>query len=258
MLTAHFVSFLIMVLTIPLAIAEEQDVIGDAASTLPLFDAHMLWKQPAWKPYPPEVVISLMDKNGVAMALVSSSPDTGTITLWEYAPDRIIPEMRPYNDKLGPTSWMKAEGVGDYIEERVKQYSHRGIGEFHLHRVDPDDEALMKRIVALAGMSEPANAVKRMMVKYSKLYADTSYREWDILNGDNAIDPDWRRVLERFSGRFMVGSDTWINSQWENYDHLIETNRKWLAHLKTDTARKIAYQNAERLFGRTIARGPTQ
>lgn len=267
-------------------LADNQNIIGDKAADLPLFDAHMHWKQPAWAPYPPETVLSLMDSNGVAMALLSSSPDSGTITLWEYAPDRFVPEMRPYNDRLGPSNWTKAEGVGDFIEERVRKYSHQGIGEFHLHQIDPQDEPLLKRIVSLAtsrkiplhvhsgyepveylfslntdvviiwahaGMVEPADVVEQMMARYSNLYADTSFREWDILNSEDGLNPDWKRVLERFSDRFMVGTDTWVNSQWENYAGLIDTNRRWLAHLKTDTAKKIAYQNAERLFGKRIA-----
>ena len=228
-----------------------------------------------------------MDANGVAMALVSSSPDDGTITLWEFAPQRIVPEMRPYNDRFGPSNWTRGEGVGDYIEARVRQYPHEGIGEFHINSIDPRDEPLLKRIIALAiekniplhvhsdrepieylyrlepdltiiwahaGMTEPAAVIGEMMARYPSLYADTSYRERDILHYSGEIDVEWRELLERFADRFMVGSDTWINAQWAGYDRLISMNRGWLAHLTPDTARKIAYQNAERLFGRKIGR----
>jgi len=269
-----------------LAVADDDhDIIGKGAETLPLFDAHMHYKRPAWSAFPPDVVLSMMDKNGVAMALVSSSPDEGTITLREYAPKRIVAEMRPYNDRLGPSNWMKEAGVGDFIENRVRQYSHEGIGEFHLDQIDPRNEPLMTRIVALAiekkiplhvhsdhepieylyslnpdltiiwahaGMSEPPDVVEEMMTRYPTLYADTSYRETDILTDRGGIDEQWRQILERYSDRFMVGSDTWINYQWEDYDQLIAINRKWLAHLTANTAKKIAYKNAERLFGRKI------
>lgn len=265
---------------------ENHAVIGQEAQDLPIFDAHMHWKRAAWQIYPPDVVLSMMDRNGVAMALVSSSPDDGTITLWEYAPNRIVPEMRPYNDQLGPWNWTKGEGVGDYIEQRVNEFPHEGIGEFHMHRVDIRDEPLYKRIVALAiekniplhvhsdrtpieylyrlnpkltiiwahaGMNEPAKVVREMMERYPSLYADTSYRETDIL-AVNGIDPEWKQVLERYADRFMVGSDTWENNQWDEYDELIAMNRAWLAYLTPETARKIAYQNAERLFGRKVSR----
>ena len=264
--------------------AEDHEITGGGAATLPIFDAHMHWKRSAWAAFPPEAVLSMMDETGVAMALVSSSPDAGSIALWEYATKRILPEMRPYNDRLGPSNWTRGDGVGDFIEKRVRQYPHRGIGEFHLHRVDSRDEPLLKRIVALAiekdlplhvhsgrapieylvglnpdlviiwahaGMTEPAGVVERMMARYPGLYADTSYRETDILVDVGEIDAEWR-PLERFADRFMVGSDTWVNAQWENYAQLIAHNRKWLAHLTNETARKIAYRNAERLFGRKI------
>lgn len=280
-------SFVLSLLNGPgLAFAVDyHDIIGKEAETLPLFDAHLHYSRSAWAQFPPNMVLSMMDKNGVAMALVSSSPDEGTIKLWEYAPKRIVPEMRPYNDRLGPSNWTKWEGTGDFIEKRVRQYPHQGIGEFHLHRVDSIDQPLMERIVALAhenkiplhvhsnhepieylytlnpgltiiwahaGMNEPADVVEDMMARYKTLYADTSYRESDILNNAGGIDEKWRQVLERFADRFMVGSDTWANDQWKNYDHLIAINRKWLAHLTTGAAEKIAYQNAERLFGRRI------
>ena len=50
----------------------------------------------------------------------------------------------------------------------------------------------------------------------------------------------------------MVGSDTWVNGQWDDYAAIIASNREWLSYLPRDVAEKIAYKNAERLFGRTI------
>ena len=101
-------------------------------------------------------------------------------------------------------------------------------------------------------MIEPANVVEAMMARYDSLYADTSYREGDILNRDGSIDADWRRVIERFPDRFMVGSDTWANSQWSAYRDLIEVNRQWLSRFSRAIAESVAYKNAERLFGRKV------
>ncbi len=261
--------------------------IGDGVDDLPLFDAHIHYKQPAWEPFPPETVLKLMDGSGVAMGLVSSTPDEGTIKLWQYAPNRIVPELRPYHGAAGSGNWTKAPGMFDYLKERLEAYPHQGIGEFHLHGVDPSDETLLKKIAqtaiekdlyihvhsgkapvdflfglepnlkiiwAHAGMTEPANVVEAMMEKYDRLYADTSYRETDILAHDGSIQDDWRRVLERFPERFMVGSDTWINGQWEAYEELIALNRKWLRQFPRPIAEQIAYKNAERLFGRKVER----
>ena len=53
----------------------------EGAANLPLFDAHIHYKEPAWGQYPVNSIIELMDRNGVAMGLVSSTPDEGTIML---------------------------------------------------------------------------------------------------------------------------------------------------------------------------------
>ncbi len=52
--------------------------------------------------------------------------------------------------------------------------------------------------------------------------------------------------------RFLIGSDTWSNSQWAKYQDLIETHRAWLRHLPRAVAEQITYRNAERLFGRKV------
>jgi len=260
--------------------------IGKAIKDVPIFDAHVHYKAPAWGPYPPATVIELMDKNGVAMALVSSTPDAGTIRLWQYAPKRIVPELRPYHGTAGSSNWTKTAGMLDYLKQRLAKYPHQGIGEFHIHTLDPTDEPLLRAVTQMAkarripihihsgarpvallyrlepsltviwahaGMSEPADVVGRTMAKYPTLYADTSYREGDILGGSNGIDPAWRDVIERFQDRLMVGTDTWVNAQWDSYSELIATNRRWLSYFPRSIAEKIAYRNAERLFKRKIS-----
>ena len=85
-----------------------------------------------------------MDESGIAMALVSSTPDEGTIRLWEYAPRRIVPELRPYHGQAGSSNWTRTPGMFEYLEKRLAAYPHRGIGEFHLHSVGPGDESLLR------------------------------------------------------------------------------------------------------------------
>ncbi len=259
--------------------------IGDDINKLPLFDAHIHYKEPAWSAYPPEAVVKLMDDNGVAMGLVSSTPDEGTITLWKYAPNRIVPELRPYHGDVGSSNWTRSPGMFEYLSRRLSTYPHEGIGEFHLHEVDSGNETLLRNIARIAkdrnlyihvhsgkepvdhlyalepglkviwahaGMTEPAETVESMMTKYSTLYADTSYREYDILNSNGTINEDWRRLFEGFSDRFMIGSDTWVNIQWDNYQELIDLNRKWLSQFTRPIAERIAFKNAQRLFGRKV------
>ena len=261
--------------------------IGDGIDELPIFDAHMHYSERAWGPFPPQAVLKLMDDSGVAMALVSSTPDQGTLTLLNFAPKRIVPELRPYHGDVDSTNWTRMPDMFEYLSKRLDSHTYDGIGEFHLHRVSAEDETLLRQIAAVAqehdliihvhsdkapvdllyamtpdlriiwahaGMVEPAAVVEDMMARYDSLYADTSYRESDIMNTDGTIDADWRRVIERFPDRFMIGSDTWANSQWAAYRELINTHRKWLSRFSRPVAEKVAYKNAERLFGRKVGK----
>ncbi|MCV0426337.1 MAG: amidohydrolase [Roseibium sp.] len=270
----------------PIAADDDHTPIGEAVKDLPLFDAHVHYKEPAWSHSPVKSVIELMDKNGVAMALVSSTPDEGTIMLWEYAPNRIVPELRPYHGSAGSSNWTKMKGMDAYLEGRLETYPHEGIGEFHIRQLDMSDEPLFRQIIAMAkerdlylhvhsgpepvrwlysldpevkiiwahaGLSTPAAGVYELMEQYPGLLADTSLREYDILGNGENLDPEWLEIVFDFQDRLMIGSDTWINNQWDNYSEIMSKNRLWLSRLPRKVAEKIAYQNAERVFGREIS-----
>ncbi len=259
--------------------------IGEAVQDLPIFDAHIHYKEPAWAAYPVETIIELMDRNGVAMGLVSSTPDEGTIMLWDHAPGRIVPELRPYHGDVRSSNWTKSPEIADYLAERLDRYPHEGIGEFHIHVMNSADEPLFRSVIdmakardiylhvhagaapirwlygldpevkiiwAHAGLGEPVKEVHALMEAFPTLIADTSLRETAIMGAGEGIDPDWQRVIFDFQDRLMVGSDTWVNSQWDAYDHIIAANRQWLSYLPREVAQKIAYGNAQRLFGRTV------
>lgn len=265
--------------------ADHPAPLGDGAAHLPIFDAHIHYKQPAWAPYPVASVIELMDRNGVAMGLVSSTPDEGTIMLWQYAPNRIVPELRPYHGQAGSSNWTKSPDMAAYLKRRLADYPHEGIGEFHIHRLDTSDEPLFREIIAMAkardlplhvhsgaapirwlysldpdvrmiwahaGLGESAATIHALMAEFPGLYADTSLRDHEILGAGNGLDEGWKRILFDFQDRLMVGSDTWVNGQWDRYDDIIASQRQWLALLPKDVAEKIAYRNAEKLFGRKI------
>ncbi len=265
---------------------DDQEPIGEAVAELPIFDAHIHYKEPAWGPYPVDSVIELMDRNGVAMGLVSSTPDEGTIMLWEYAPNRIVPELRPYHGNAGSSNWTELPEMARYLEGRLEKYPHEGIGEFHIRNRGMWDEALfrtvnqmakerdiylhvhsgtepirwlyeldpdVKIIWAHAGLGEPASAVYELMSEFPDLLADTSLREYAILGPGDTLDPEWEKIIVEFQDRLMVGSDTWVNSQWDDYDAIIASNRLWLSRLPRTVAEKIAYKNAERAFGRNVS-----
>lgn len=265
---------------------DDKTPIGDAVADLPIFDAHIHYKKPAWGPYPVESIIELMDKNGVAMGLVSSTPDEGTIMLWEHAPNRIVPELRPYHGDAGSSNWAKSPGMDTYLARRLDTYPHEGIGEFHIHSLDRSDEPLFRKVIAMAmerdiylhvhsgpepirwlysldpkvkiiwahaGLGEPAEVVFDVMRDHPDLLADTSLRESAILGFNETLDPVWEKIIMSYHDRLMVGSDTWVNGQWDRYDNIIASNRRWLAKLPRPIAENIAYKNAERIFGRTIS-----
>ncbi len=265
---------------------DDQEPIGEAVAELPIFDAHIHYKEPAWGPYPVESVIELMDRNGVAMGLVSSTPDEGTIMLWEYAPNRIVPELRPYHGNAGSSNWTELPEMASYLESRLEKYPHEGIGEFHIRNRGMWDEALFRTVIQMAkerdiylhvhsgtepirwlyeldpdvkiiwahaGLGEPASAVYELMSEFPDLLADTSLREYAILGPGDTLDPEWEKIIVEFQDRLMVGSDTWVNSQWDDYDAIIASNRLWLSRLPRTVAEKIAYKNAERAFGRNVS-----
>jgi hypothetical protein len=133
---------------------DETQRFGDNPGDIPICDTHVHYKQPAWSLYTPAEIIELMERAGVPRALVSSSPDEGTLMLYR--------------------------------------------------------------------------------------------------------DPDWRRLFLKHSDRVTIGSDTWVNSRWEQYESILDFDRTWLAQLPDDVARKIAYENAVRLFGTGATSFPTR
>jgi predicted TIM-barrel fold metal-dependent hydrolase len=260
--------------------------IGEAIKDVPLFDAHIHYKEPAWDAYPVKSIIELMDNSGVAMGLVSSTPDEGTIMLWEYAPNRIVPELRPYHGDAGSSNWAKAQDMDAYLTKRLAAYPHVGIGEFHIHSLDTSDEPLFRKVIAMArkddlflhvhagtdpirwlysldpevkiiwahaGLGEQPGAVYKLMNDFPNLTADTSLREFAINSGpEGKLNPEWERIVIDFQDRLMIGSDTWVNGQWDNYQSIMASNRAWLSKLPRAVAEKIAYKNAEALFDRKV------
>ena len=49
-----------------------------------------------------------------------------------------------------------------------------------------------------------------------------------------------RPICNRYSDRFLLGSDTWINERWFGYDTIFKEYRGWLAQLPAEQARRIA------------------
>ena len=245
---------------------------------LPIFAAHIHYSQPDWAVYPPEEILKIFDRAGVRRALVSSTPDDGTLRLYEKAPTRIVPELRPYRTRGDMASWHGDPAVLAYVEERLKRGIYKGIGEFHLFGGQTNtpvirriaelaveknlvlhahsDEAAIQELLALdprvkilwahAGMSAAARTVGGLLDRFPKLWVELALRT-DVASG-GALDPEWRALFLRHPDRFMVGTDTWVTSRWEIVRESMRDVQRWLGQLPPEVAEQIAWKNGERLF----------
>ena len=266
------------------SLADHENAAYASQEKLPLFDTHVHYKKPAWEVYPPDVIIDLLKKSGVVKALVSSTPDEGTRMLYKEDSSLIVPFLRPYYDGVTSSNWYLKEEVFPYMLERLQLPIYEGIGEFHIHNPIDADSPIIQKTVRLAierdlfihvhtdhrgvetifsyapnvkilwahaGMSDPPDVVAKMFDRYENLWVDTSIREYDIApNG--ILSPEWKKLFLEYSDRITIGSDTWINAQWDNYEEIIAFDRNWLAQLPDEVARQIAFENAKRLFGTKV------
>jgi hypothetical protein len=245
---------------------------------LPMFDVHIHYSKSAWSVYPPEVVFTILDRGGVMRAVVSSTPDDGTVKLYEHDPHRIVPFLRPYRHQAEMDTWTEDTALLLYLEERLQRGIYQGIGEFHLTAGQTNspvvkriadlaaryglflyvhaDEAAVKELIQLqpevpilwahAGMSASPATVAHILDRYPHVWVELSYR-LDVVR-EGQLDPAWRALFLEYPDRFMVGSDTWNNLQWERLPTILADVRAWLKQLPPTIAEKIAIRNASRLF----------
>jgi hypothetical protein len=246
---------------------------------LPIFDAHIHYNQPDWGVISAEQVLSILDRAGIRHALVSSTPDDGTLKLSAKAPDRIVPFLRPYRGRDDVLTWHSDPAVQAYVEERLRRGVYKGIGEFHLSAVEHAEAPVVRRCAELAaqqrlflhahvddttvekllqlqpgvkvlwahaGMTASAATVGRLLGQFPTLWVELAMRPDVAPNG--TLAPEWREVFLQHPDRFMVGTDTWVTSRWDMLVEGMQATRNWLGQLPGDVAERIAHRNAERLF----------
>ena len=249
------------------------------AQDLPVFDAHIHYSQPDWSSYSPDAILALFDKTGVRWAIVSSTPDDGTLRLYEKAPDRIAPVLRPYRTRADMGTWTTDVSVVPYVQERLKRGIYKGLGEFHLSAAQASDP-VVKELAALgaqhglflyahtdgagiaellrlypgvrwlwahAGLGEPFEVVARVADRHPGLMIELSLKSEVASNGK--LDPRWKDLFLRRPDRFLVGTDTWVTSQWDRFAQIQTGVRAWLGQLPRDVAEQIAYRNARKFVG---------
>ena len=163
---------------------------------------------------------------------------------------------------------------------------YKGIGEFHLYASENANGPMAKKLMAFAEEKNlavlahvddaaidllmanapskgqklklvwahtgiggaPAARVDALFGKYPLLMGELSYRPGLTCEGGKLCG-EWRALLLKYPGRFMVGSDTWVNQRWQYYDELMQGYRAWLGDLPPEVARQIAWGNGAALFG---------
>jgi hypothetical protein len=248
------------------------------SAQLPIFDAHIHYSRPDWDVYTPERALSILAQAGVRRAIVSSTPDEGTLKLYEKAPAGIVPFLRPYRTREDMSTWTSDPAIATYVEERLKRGVHRGIGELHfgvsdvtaptLRRIAElaaqqnlflqchvDESTIDKMLTtypkvrmlwAHAGMSSSAATVGRLIDRFPQLWVELALRS-DVAPG-GTLDPEWKVLFTRKPDRFMVGTDTWVTSRWEAVRDATAAVQQWLRQLPPEAAEQIAYKNGDRLF----------
>ncbi|MFZ6681293.1 amidohydrolase family protein [Undibacterium sp. Tian12W] len=255
--------------------------IASATEPLPIFDAHMHYNMEARSTWSPQRVIALWRQLGIRAVLATSRPNDGTLDLIaQNAPDiKIVPFLRPYRVQPDRHDWFANPEIERFVEKELQRGIYRGIGEFHIFGKDADapymakiarlgkardlwlhahsDEDAIERILhhapgvkliwAHTGMSTSLDKVEAMFAQHPNLVGELSFRS--DLEQNGSLNPQWRRLFLRYPDRFVLGTDTWVTSRWDDVPQLMAFYRRMLSELPADVAERIAYKNGLAMFG---------
>ncbi|TNF95916.1 MAG: hypothetical protein EP297_11285, partial [Gammaproteobacteria bacterium] len=217
-------------------------------------DGHIHYNEDVWSLITTERAIELLEQNDIERAIVSSTPNTGTEKLYQAAPERIIPFLRPYRTFRDRYTWHSDPDIINRLEQELSSGIYRGFGEFHLFREHKDTPVIQKVmqlvkshnltvsahadaetieslttrqpgitvIWAHCGMDHPVQDIQRLINQYNNLYCELSFREGITDENNDQISQEWKTLFETYPERFMLGMDTYTPGQWMNLPELTE------------------------------------
>jgi predicted TIM-barrel fold metal-dependent hydrolase len=197
----------------------------------------------------------------------------------------VVPFVRLYRNRADYTGWHADPTIVEMVERELAAGTaagpYRGLGEFHLYdnaNADgPTARRLMqlaeqRRLVVLAHVDDvaierllahapsarlvwahtgiggvPIERVRALLERHPTLLGELSYRP-GLTDGDGGLAPEWRALMLAMPERFVVGSDTWVNARWDDYEALMRQARRWLGELPAPVAERIGWENAAALF----------
>lgn len=201
----------------------------------------------------------------------------------------VVPFIRLYRNRADYDNWFRDETIYEMVQAEfargvsgAQAGPYKGIGEFHLYDSANANGPVAKKLMQFAEKNKlavlshvddvaidllmahapnarliwahtgisgaPVARVEALLARYPTLMGELSYRP-GLTCDAGKLCPEWRALLLKYPGRFMIGSDTWVNQRWQYYDELMKGYRTWLGDLPTDVARKIAWDNGATLFG---------
>ena len=123
---------------------------AQAQTQIPIYDVHVHYSRDAWGSYDAGAIEKILRAAGVGRALVSSSPDDGTLKLRAANPAMFVPMLRPYYEGVNNSTWHRENQVIAYMDERLKSGIYKGVGEFHLWSVEDAQTPVVRRVIGRA------------------------------------------------------------------------------------------------------------
>jgi predicted TIM-barrel fold metal-dependent hydrolase len=198
----------------------------------------------------------------------------------------VVPFVRLYRNRADYSGWHADPSIVEMVLRELAAGTeagpYRGLGEFHLYDSANADGATARRLMQLAqerGLvvlahvddvaiekllahaprakliwahsgigGAPVERVRALLQRHPTLFGELSYRP-GLTEGEGRLSAPWKALLTDLPERFLVGSDTWVNGRWDDYEALMQQARRWLGDLPAPVARRIGWDNGAALFG---------